>query len=236
MHFHLPKPLHGWREFTGEVGIIVVGVLIALGAQQLVENWSWNQKVAAAEQTMNEEIKNSLLAVAEINRLDKCSTTELDALQDAIVRGDQVKAWHILDRGVTMNIGRLWADNAFEATLSAQVSDHLGAEKLKSYSQIYQMIREIRRIQDTRENSSSDIAVLYSVPKLKTYPALRYAQLRELANIRLQLMSRRDIGEALVLYAKKDLGLEVTQREYLAAPGRAEIIKQCEAGAAAVKS
>jgi hypothetical protein len=31
MHFHLPKPLHGWREFAGEVGIIVVGVLIARG-------------------------------------------------------------------------------------------------------------------------------------------------------------------------------------------------------------
>jgi len=31
MHFHLPKPLHGWREFAGEVGIIVFGVLIALG-------------------------------------------------------------------------------------------------------------------------------------------------------------------------------------------------------------
>jgi len=30
MHFRLPKPLHGWREFAGEVGIIVIGVLIAL--------------------------------------------------------------------------------------------------------------------------------------------------------------------------------------------------------------
>ena len=37
MHFHLPKPLHGWREFSGEVGIIVVGVLIALAAEQVVE-------------------------------------------------------------------------------------------------------------------------------------------------------------------------------------------------------
>jgi hypothetical protein len=33
MHFHLPGPLHGWREFAGEVGIIVLGVLIVL--QQL---------------------------------------------------------------------------------------------------------------------------------------------------------------------------------------------------------
>ena len=38
MRFHLPKPLHGWREFAGEVGIIVLGVLIALGAQQIVQN------------------------------------------------------------------------------------------------------------------------------------------------------------------------------------------------------
>jgi hypothetical protein len=37
MKLRIPQPLHGWREFAGEVGIIVLGVLIALGAQQLVE-------------------------------------------------------------------------------------------------------------------------------------------------------------------------------------------------------
>jgi hypothetical protein len=37
MHIHLPKPSHGWREFLGEVGVIVIGVLIALGAEQAVE-------------------------------------------------------------------------------------------------------------------------------------------------------------------------------------------------------
>ena len=37
MHIHLPKPLHGWREFAGEVGIIVIGVLLALGAEQAIE-------------------------------------------------------------------------------------------------------------------------------------------------------------------------------------------------------
>lgn len=37
MHFRLPKPLHGWRTFVGEVGIIVLGVLIALGAEQAAQ-------------------------------------------------------------------------------------------------------------------------------------------------------------------------------------------------------
>src|SRR4051794_16645332 len=40
MHVHLPEPLHGRREFVGEVGIIVIGVLIALGAEQLPRRWS----------------------------------------------------------------------------------------------------------------------------------------------------------------------------------------------------
>jgi hypothetical protein len=38
MHFRLPKPLHGWREFVGEVGIIVIGVRIALGAEPGIHN------------------------------------------------------------------------------------------------------------------------------------------------------------------------------------------------------
>ncbi len=31
------KPLHGWRAFFGEVGVVVLGVLLALGAQQVVQ-------------------------------------------------------------------------------------------------------------------------------------------------------------------------------------------------------
>lgn len=58
MHFHLPKPLHGWREFTGEVGIIVIGVLIALGAEQLVDNWHWHDKVGVVRQSIMGELAN----------------------------------------------------------------------------------------------------------------------------------------------------------------------------------
>lgn len=60
MHFHLPKPLHGWREFAGEVGIIVIGVLIALGAEQLVEDWRWHERLAAAQKTIDFELNSQL--------------------------------------------------------------------------------------------------------------------------------------------------------------------------------
>ena len=60
MHFHLPKPLHGWREFAGEVGIIVIGVLIALAADQAIEAWQWREKVAPADEGVDLVVKAEL--------------------------------------------------------------------------------------------------------------------------------------------------------------------------------
>ena len=56
MHFHLPKPLHGWHEFIGEVGIIVIGVLIALSAEQTVEWLHWRSVVEDTRQALDGEL------------------------------------------------------------------------------------------------------------------------------------------------------------------------------------
>jgi hypothetical protein len=58
MHFHLPKPLHGWREFAGEVGIIVLGVLIALAAESVVETGQWRHKVSVVRSSLMGELAN----------------------------------------------------------------------------------------------------------------------------------------------------------------------------------
>jgi hypothetical protein len=60
MHFHLPKPLHGWRDFAGEVGIIVVGVLIALAGEQAVESLHWHSVVAQTRQALDRELADNL--------------------------------------------------------------------------------------------------------------------------------------------------------------------------------
>jgi hypothetical protein len=42
-----PKPWRDWRENARELAIVVIGVLIALFAQEVVQDWEWKQKVAA---------------------------------------------------------------------------------------------------------------------------------------------------------------------------------------------
>lgn len=47
MDVHKPKPWHNWREFLAEIATIVIGVLIALGAEQAVEWLHWRREVEA---------------------------------------------------------------------------------------------------------------------------------------------------------------------------------------------
>ncbi len=56
MEIHKPKPVHNWREFLKEVGIIVLGVCIALAAEQAVEWAHWRSEVSVARKALREEI------------------------------------------------------------------------------------------------------------------------------------------------------------------------------------
>jgi len=60
MHPHLPKPLHGWRAFAGEVGIIVFGVLIALVAQQFAQSLQWRSDVHDFRAAVDTELEFNL--------------------------------------------------------------------------------------------------------------------------------------------------------------------------------
>ena len=62
MHVQLPKPLHGWRELAGEVGIIVLGVLIALGAEQLIQTIHSQREVAQFRSAVDLELATTLAA------------------------------------------------------------------------------------------------------------------------------------------------------------------------------
>ena len=56
MEVHKPKLLHNWRDLLKEWGIIVLGVLTALFAEQAVQSFEWHQKVDAAIADMYNEL------------------------------------------------------------------------------------------------------------------------------------------------------------------------------------
>ncbi len=81
MHVHLPKPLHGWREFSGEVGIIVLGVLIALAAEQVIETLHFKRVLDGYRAALHEEVAHNIATYSYRMQQDRCATARTDELQ-----------------------------------------------------------------------------------------------------------------------------------------------------------
>lgn len=86
MHFHLPKPLHGWRAFAGEVGVIVLGVLIALGFGQLAETIHEGTIAAEAREAIRAEVRENLWWIDRRAELEPCIKIMLGNMNTLLVR------------------------------------------------------------------------------------------------------------------------------------------------------
>ena len=82
--FSSSKPLHGWREFLGEVGIIVIGVLVALTAEQLVEWVHWRNAVADARRALDREVAYNLGAVEKRQQEAACIDRRLREIRSLL--------------------------------------------------------------------------------------------------------------------------------------------------------
>jgi hypothetical protein len=78
MDIHKPRPWHGWREFLKEVGIIVLGVLIALGAEQVVAVAHDRQEVEGARGVIARELAHDGRQAVIAMRFADCKDQRLD--------------------------------------------------------------------------------------------------------------------------------------------------------------
>lgn len=135
MHIHLPKPLHGWREFAGEVGIIVLGVLIALGAEQLIETIHSRSEVAQFRSAVDIELDNNLASYRYRIQQEPCVKRRLGELQqwlDADRAGTPlVPAGEIGRPSIYNSLTSVWKSS------SPNVMNNLSLETRDRYAALY---------------------------------------------------------------------------------------------------
>jgi len=143
MHFHLPKPLHGWREFLGEVAIIVLGVLIALGAEQVVETWHWRGQVNEFRHAVDDEVAANLATYQYRLSQGDCVTKRLAELQ----------RWHDLAQAgsvqpLTGEIGRPSIVTIKTTTWESRgdVMSHMPLAEQLNYADIYNGFENARSV------------------------------------------------------------------------------------------
>ena len=141
MQLGLFKPLRGWRHFAGEVGIIVLGVLIALSAQQFVEAVQWRVEIAAFRKAVNTEVAVNLAAYRFRIQQEPC-------LQRRIRELDQWVAAESAGTATSPNgeVGRpalyTFRTNVWRSS-SPDLMNHLPTDVRLTYSSIYDQLGNV---------------------------------------------------------------------------------------------
>lgn len=137
---HKPKAVHSWRELASEVGVIIIGVLIALSAEQVVEWLHWQHEVRESREALRAELAYDL--GARKVRADQygCIARRIEDLQ----------RWHDSYKGgkplaLAVPIGRpvssVTSFDAWNVAQTGQVAAHMPLEERMRYETLYGNMR-----------------------------------------------------------------------------------------------
>ena len=105
----------GWRAFWSEIVIVVLGVAIALAANEAVQDWTWRSKVEDAETRLHGDIVWAFLWSAEKYAIQPCVDAQLAALgRNVLASGDILKpAPVIVSKGLPYVVRMPWRPYRF---------------------------------------------------------------------------------------------------------------------------
>jgi hypothetical protein len=160
MELHKPKLVQNWRELIREWGIIVLGVLTALLAEQAVQSLEWHHKVNAAVADMNNELSrgDGPQSYARLAMHD-CIAMRLNGLRVAVERGDRSDSRKLIDAFWLPK--RTYDSLAREAATASDVSSHMPHERMLQYRIAYEMIPDMQRLAD---KELADVGHLRALP------------------------------------------------------------------------
>jgi hypothetical protein len=163
MHIHLPKPLHGWREFVGEVGVIVLGVLIAIGFEQIVEQIHWAGEVRSARSALRGEMQQPDRVFAYRVAAQPCIARRLEEINKLV---EQAPKHAPVPRvgSLIPDIGNALNDNVWETYRASQTLAHFDDEDLGLLGIYYTQLGNIRRFEGEENRDWGVIKVLEGDP------------------------------------------------------------------------
>jgi hypothetical protein len=204
LEIHKPKPVHSWREFANEVGVIVLGIVIALSGEQILEAIHWKHKVAGAEQDLRRELADSLSYAVEQQQMSECVSDYLALLQHAILQNDAATIEKLHEIGIPLD-AHPWRSSSWTAALSGQVADHLPHDRVAAYSVAFRLVTAGGEWQNlVADHYAEAMTGRFGLPR---DPQVVNAQLVAVDKIRREEAQRLDISETLVRTSRQNLHL-----------------------------
>jgi len=157
VEIHKPKPVHNWRELLTEIGVVVIGVCIALGAEQTVVALHDHARAAEARANIRAEIARNLAIMDQREDTEACQTkrmAEVDGLIAASAAGKLPQDALWLGQPLT---GAM-LDSRYKAALQSGAASLFDDAEQAAYASLYanfeiraqQMQEELRAWADLR--------------------------------------------------------------------------------------
>jgi hypothetical protein len=198
MDIHKPKPWHGVHELLKEIGIIVIGVLIALGAEQSVEWLHWRERATHAETAMRQDVNDVLDGMMERIEIQPCLDRRLVAMRDRLIAsGPQ---WAPMSPFITSGPPagstyatyahpmHTWPTASWLNAVASTAATHLPDARLTHYADIFARAEREEADQTTEHEQSSQLNVLGSPLTLTPDQKIDFLRLIEAERGRNRLM------------------------------------------------
>ena len=173
MHVRLPTPLHGWRAFAGEVGIIVLGVLIALGAEQIVAAAHQRQEGVQAEGIIRNEIGVNLGRLQSRTEIHACVARRIEELQKLL---DGAASNPAIVTPSWIGRPQYWTylDSRWKAEAQAGRAALVGASRLSDYGIMYNRMENLQNEMGLEQTDWAKLRTLEHVRRLDPASALEF--------------------------------------------------------------
>jgi hypothetical protein len=191
MDIHKPKPWHGGRELLKEIGTIVIGVLIALGAEQTVEWLHRQNEVAEAREALKDEMGRNATYMMLNTAEAPCVKADLDRVA-AWINGGPPPHW---------NPGRLGVlDTSVWDEARTSAVPLMPFKQRIAYDRFY---AAVANRQDTSRRERDEFAGLarYS-GQTQVPPEARFQALQEVSGAKVQVNVLVRLDEQLLAMAR----------------------------------
>lgn len=204
MDIRKPKPIHNGREFLKEVGTIVIGVCIALAAEQAVEWWHWRGQVAEARKVIATEMAYNVEGAIIRLRVEGCIESRLDELShivDAAAKSGTLPP--VGDIGLPPR--NLFTSGAWESVVASQTATHFPRQQLADISHTYRAIETLGKNHDMEFTDWRDLYTIVG-PGRRLDPISEGELRKALSRVRGSARAMTSLG-GVVLVQIKNLNL-----------------------------
>jgi hypothetical protein len=215
MDINKPKPWRGWSEFVKEIGTIVIGVLIALGGEQLVENLHQRHDLQEGREAILHEIAG-IASMANVSlREDHCLLGVADRIDDWAKGGPKPPPVPPIFPPFNATI--------WDASQTGAVT-HMPLKEKFAYAAFYERVRTQQTLRARQASQSIDLTRVAALDKLT--PAEARSLTQDVGAIRSVLQTKMIISRQ-ILDGAAELGQHpepIIQRH------RDQLARACEVG------